>query len=156
MLDPEFSMYLSNMNMLSSDGICHSFDDRANGYSRGEGVIVMVLKKLSTAIADGDRIRAVIRGSGSNQDGRTPGITQPSSVSQEQLMRQVYRNCKLGFESTRYIEAHGECWMLSPAMWLCLLTRETGTGTQIGDTTEMRAISAVFRTARSTREPLFV
>lgn len=107
MLDAEFSLYLSNMNMLSSDGLCHSFDNRADGYSRGEGVVVMVLKKLSTAIADGDNIRAIIRGSGSNQDGRTPGITQPSSTSQEQLIRQVYRNCKLGFESTRYIEAHG-------------------------------------------------
>ena len=53
MLDPEYSLYLSNMNMLSPDGICHSFDDRANGYSRGEGVIVMILKKLSTAISDG-------------------------------------------------------------------------------------------------------
>lgn len=108
MLDPEYSLYLSNMNMLSPDGICHSFDDRANGYSRGEGVIVMVLKKLPTAIQDRDPIRAVIRGTGSNQDGRTPGITQPSSASQEKLIRQVYRNCDLGFESTRYVEAHGQ------------------------------------------------
>ncbi|CAN9081152.1 unnamed protein product [Alternaria alternata] len=137
MLDPEYSLYLSNMNMLSPDGICHSFDDRANGYSRGEGVIVMILKKLSTAISDGDNIRAVIRGTGSNQDGRTPGITQPSSVSQENLIRHTYRTCNLGFESTRYIEAHG-------------------TGTQIGDAMEMRALGAVFRTARSPRAPLFV
>lgn len=108
MLDPEYSLYLSNMNMLSPDGICHSFDDRANGYSRGEGVIVMALKKLSIAISDQDNIRAVIRGTGSNQDGRTPGITQPSSASQEKLIRQVYRNCMLGFESTRYVEAHGQ------------------------------------------------
>lgn len=108
MLDPEYSLYLSNMNMLSPDGICHSFDDRANGYSRGEGVIVMILKKLSTAISDGDNIRAIVRGTGSNQDGRTPGITQPSSVSQENLIRHTYRTCNLGFESTRYIEAHGQ------------------------------------------------
>ncbi|CAN9080485.1 unnamed protein product [Alternaria alternata] len=137
MLDPEYSLYLSNMNMLSPDGICHSFDDRANGYSRGEGVTVMILKKLSTAISDGDNIRAIIRGTGSNQDGRTPGITQPSSVSQENLIRHTYRTCNLGFESTRYIEAHG-------------------TGTQIGDAMEMRALGAVFRTARSPRAPLFV
>ncbi|CAN9271626.1 unnamed protein product [Alternaria alternata] len=77
--------------MLSPDGICHSFDDRANGYSRGEGVIVMILKKLSTAISDGDNIRAIIRGTGSNQDGRTPGITQPSSVSQENLIRHTFK-----------------------------------------------------------------
>ncbi|CAN9190585.1 unnamed protein product [Alternaria alternata] len=137
MLDPEYSLYLSNMNMLSPDGICHSFDDRANGYSRGEGVIVMILKKLSTAISDGDNIRAIIRGTGSNQDGRTPGITQPSSVSQENLIRHTYRTCNLEFESTRYIEAHG-------------------TGTQIGDAMEMRALGAVFGTARSPRAPLFV
>src|SRR5438045_295634 len=101
MLSPELSLYLSNMNMLSPDGICYSFDHRANGYSRGEGVIVLVLKTLSTAIRDADNIRAVIRGTGSNQDGRTPGITQPSSTSQENLIRQVYNSCNLGFESTR-------------------------------------------------------
>ncbi|KAF1852053.1 polyketide synthase PksD [Cucurbitaria berberidis CBS 394.84] len=137
MLSPELSLYLSNMNMLSPDGICYSFDDRANGYSRGEGVIVLVLKTLHTAIRDGDNIRAVIRGTGSNQDGRTPGITQPSSTSQESLIRQVYRNCNLGFESTRYVEAHG-------------------TGTQIGDSTEMKALGAVFRRVRSIKAPLYV
>ncbi|KAH8200137.1 hypothetical protein TruAng_005708 [Truncatella angustata] len=136
-LSPELSLYLANLNMLSPDGLCYSFDHRANGYSRGEGVIVLVLKTLSTAIRDQDPIRAVIRGTGSNQDGRTPSITQPSSTSQESLIRQVYANCKLGFESTRYVEAHG-------------------TGTQIGDATEMKAIGAVFRTSRSPKAPLYV
>ncbi|KAK8115470.1 hypothetical protein PG984_011972 [Apiospora sp. TS-2023a] len=79
--------------MNSPDGVCRSFDHRANGYGRGEGIIVMVLKPLSAAISDRDNIRAIIRGTGSNQDGRTPGITQPSSSSQESLIRQVYSSC---------------------------------------------------------------
>ncbi|KAI1099763.1 polyketide synthase PksD [Jackrogersella minutella] len=136
-LSPELSLYLSNVNMLSPDSVCYSFDQRANGYGRGEGVIVLVLKTLSTAIRDKDRIRAVIRGTGSNQDGRTPGITQPSSSSQEKLIRQVYKSCNLGLESTRYVEAHG-------------------TGTQIGDSTEIKAIGSAFRGVRSSRAPLYV
>ncbi|KAI0415149.1 polyketide synthase PksD [Xylaria grammica] len=137
LLNPELSLYLSNLNMISPDGLCYSFDHRANGYSRGEGVVVVVLKTLSTAIRDGDQIRAVIRATGSNQDGRTPGITQPGAASQEKLIRQVYKSCGLGFESTRYVEAHG-------------------TGTQIGDSTEMKALGSVFRSARSPGAPLFV
>ncbi|KAI0540917.1 polyketide synthase PksD [Xylaria digitata] len=136
-LNPELSLYLSNLNMLSPDGYCYSFDHRANGYSRGEGIIVLVLKTLSTAIRDGDRIRAVIRATGSNQDGRTPGITQPSAASQEKLIRQVYKSYGLTFGSTRYVEAHG-------------------TGTQIGDSTEMKALGSVFRSARSPGAPLYV
>lgn len=108
MLSPELSLYLANMNMISPDGISYSFDQRANGYSRGEGVIVLVLKTLSSAIQNSDPIRAVIRATGSNQDGRTPGITQPSFTAQESLIRQVYRTGGLGIESTRYVEAHGE------------------------------------------------
>ena len=108
MLSPELSIYLSSLNMLSPESISYTFDHRANGYSRGEGVIVLVLKSLSSAIRNADNIRAIIRATGSNQDGRTPGITHPSSISQENLIRQVYSSCNLGFESTRYVEAHGK------------------------------------------------
>lgn len=107
LLTPEGSLNLENMNFLSPDSRCYSFDHRANGYARGEGVAALVLKKLSHAIQDGDMIRAVIRASGSNQDGRTPGITQPSLTSQEDLIRHVYKSCNLDFKLTRYIEAHG-------------------------------------------------
>lgn len=107
-LGPETSIYLSNMNFLSPDGQCYSFDHRANGYARGEGLVVLVLKRLQDAIRDSDQIRAVIRASGSNQDGRTPGITQPSMKAQEQLIRDVYKSCNLQFKSTRYVEAHGK------------------------------------------------
>jgi acyl transferase domain-containing protein len=95
------------MSFLSKDSKCYTFDHRANGYARGEGVAVLVLKRLSDAVGNGDVIRAVICGSGSNQDGRTPGITQPSSAAQEDLIRAVYRSCKLDFAHTRYVEAHG-------------------------------------------------
>jgi acyl transferase domain-containing protein len=108
MLSPEMSLHMHNMNFLSPDSVCYSFDHRANGYGRGEGVVVFVLKRLADAVRDGDVIRAVIRGTGANQDGHTPGITQPSLASQEELIRSVYKSCGLGLESTRYVEAHGK------------------------------------------------
>lgn len=101
-------MYLGNLNLLSKDGLSYSFDQRANGYSRGEGIVVLVIKRLGDAIRDGDVIRGVIRATSSNSDGRTPGITQPSVTAQEELIRGIYKNCNLGFESTRYVEAHGK------------------------------------------------
>lgn len=107
LLNPENSIVLANMNFLSPDGLCYSFDHRANGFSRGEGVVVLVLKRLPDAIRNGDMIRAVIRATGSNQDGHTPGLTQPSATSQEELIRKVYKSRSLDFESTRYVEAHG-------------------------------------------------
>lgn len=95
------------MNFLSPDSRSFAFDQRANGYARGEGVIVLVLKRLRDAVSDGDVIRAVIRGSGSNQDGHTPGITQPSVSAQEELIRSVYREADIDLNLTRYVEAHG-------------------------------------------------
>ncbi|KAI8944740.1 polyketide synthase PksD [Xylaria longipes] len=137
LLSPETSMYLSNMNFLSPDSLCYSFDERANGYARGEGVVVLVLKRLSDAIRAGDTIRTVIRATGTNQDGHTPGLTQPSINAQEKLIRQVYASCNLDFKLTRYVEAHG-------------------TGTQIGDITETKALGRVFKSSRSAREPLYI
>lgn len=96
------------MGFLSPDGVSYSFDHRANGYGRGEGTVALVLKRLRDAVRDGDMIRAVIRGSGSNQDGRTPGLTQPSSTSQEELIRSVYQSSGLDYKRTRYVEAHGK------------------------------------------------
>lgn len=107
LLGPEASLMLSHMNFLSPDSVCYSFDHRANGYARGEGVVVFVLKRLSDALQNEDMIRAIIRGTGSNQDGRTPGVTQPSGAAQERLIRSVYASAGLGFHDTRYFEAHG-------------------------------------------------
>ncbi|KAH7329671.1 hypothetical protein B0I35DRAFT_507893 [Stachybotrys elegans] len=135
LLSPDLSLHLARMNMGSPDGFCYSFDHRANGYVRGEGIAVLVVKRLSDAIRDGDAIRGVIRATGSNQDGRTPGITQPNRVAQEALIRKLYKESNLGFEETRYVEAHG-------------------TGTKLGDSTEVETIDRVFRTSRSVEQPL--
>ncbi|KAI0169915.1 hypothetical protein GGR52DRAFT_592520 [Hypoxylon sp. FL1284] len=136
-LEPETSVALANGRFLSPDSVCYSFDHRANGFSRGEGVVALVVKPVSDAVRDGDMIRAVIRSTGSNQDGHTPIMTQPSPDSQEQLIRHVYEKAGLDFESTRYFEAHG-------------------TGTTVGDPAEMKAIGRVFRPYRSAKEPLYV
>ncbi|PHH70644.1 hypothetical protein CDD80_5875 [Ophiocordyceps camponoti-rufipedis] len=136
-LGPEGSIFLSNMNFLSPDSKCFCFDARANGYARGEGVIALVIKPLDAALRNGDIIRAVIRATASNQDGRTPGVTQPSAEAQEALIRRVYAKAGLGFDDTRYFEAHG-------------------TGTPVGDPIEMTAIGRVFRTHRSPTSPLYV
>jgi acyl transferase domain-containing protein/NADPH:quinone reductase-like Zn-dependent oxidoreductase/NAD(P)-dependent dehydrogenase (short-subunit alcohol dehydrogenase family) len=98
---------LSAMHMLSPEGICHTFDDRANGYGRGEGIGCLVIKRLSDALRDGDTIRAVIRGTGANADGKTPSITQPSSSAQAELIKRTYEAAGLSQEATQYFESHG-------------------------------------------------
>ena len=100
---------MTSLNFLSPDSKCHSFDHRANGYARGEGTAVVILKPLAEAIRNGDVVRAVIRGTGVNQDGKTPGITLPSAEAQEELIRTTYQSAGLGFEETSYFEAHGVC-----------------------------------------------
>ena len=98
---------LSNMGFISHDSRSFSFDHRSNGYGRGEGFGIVVLKRLADAVKDGDTIRAVIRSTGSNQDGRTPGITQPSQDAQEILINDTYAKAGLDMRTTRYVEAHG-------------------------------------------------
>nr|QTE76000.1 ScyPKS [Scytalidium album] len=120
---------------MSPDGRCYTFDDRANGYARGEGVGCVILKPLEDALRDGDTIRAVIRGTGSNQDGKTSGITLPSGSAQESLIRTVYKTAGLDPLETSYVEAHG-------------------TGTPAGDPLETGALSRVFCPDRSPDEPL--
>lgn len=134
---PEFYTWMTNINFLSKDNRCYSFDHRANGYARGEGIGVVVLKRLSKALRDGNVIRAVIRSTGSNQDGKTPGITQPSRLAQEQLIRETYQKAGLSMAHTRLFEAHG-------------------TGTAIGDPREANAIGGAFQKYRSVEEPLYM
>ncbi|CCF35613.1 PKSN polyketide synthase for alternapyrone biosynthesis protein [Colletotrichum higginsianum] len=137
-LHPNFMHQLSSMHMLSPEGISHSFDHRANGYGRGEGIGCLVLKRLKDALRDGDTIRAVIRGTGTNADGKTPGITQPSSEAQAELIRTTYEAAGLSLSDTQYFEAHG-------------------TGTALGDPIELSAIGAILGAARSPEtEPLYV
>lgn len=101
---------LDGLGFLSPDSRCQAFDSQANGYARGEGVVALVVKPLGEALRNGDVIRAVIRATGSNQDGRTPGLTQPSAKAQESLIRHVYTSAGLSFDNTGYVEAHGELW----------------------------------------------
>jgi acyl transferase domain-containing protein len=98
---------MSNHGFLGQKGKCHTFDHRADGYARGEGVGSIIVKKLVDAVRDGDTIRGVIRATGVNQDGRTPGISLPSSEAQEKLIRQVYASAGLNMTDTMMVEAHG-------------------------------------------------
>ncbi|PYH68553.1 type I polyketide synthase [Aspergillus vadensis CBS 113365] len=136
-LAPEMTIGLDNLGLLSRDSHSYSFDKRANGYARGEGIGAVVIKRLDDAIANGDTIRAVIRSSSSNQDGKTPGILQPSKDAQARLIRDTYQKAGLDMGVTRYFEAHG-------------------TGTPIGDPIEARAIGMAFRSYRSEETPLYV
>jgi acyl transferase domain-containing protein len=100
-------MWLDNIGVLSKDSQCFTLDQRANGYARGEGCGVLVIKPLSTALRDGDAIRAVIRSSGSNSNGKSSGLTQPSQEAQYNLIRDTYLKAGLDLASTRFVEAHG-------------------------------------------------
>lgn len=106
LLNPEMFIFLSNHGFLSPDGKCKSFDASADGYGRGEGFGCIILKRTKDAVAAGDPIRAVIRGTGTNQDGRTKGLTMPSSEAQKALIEEVYFNAGLDFSATSYVEAH--------------------------------------------------
>ncbi|QKX61998.1 uncharacterized protein TRUGW13939_09154 [Talaromyces rugulosus] len=139
MINPNTSHQLTAMHMLSPEGISHTFDDRANGYGRGDGIGAMVIKRLSDAIRDGDTIRAVIRGSGINADGKTPSITQPSSTAQAELITQTYEDAGLDLSETGYFECHG-------------------TGTPVGDPLELTAIASTLGAARRAagKTPLYI
>ena len=105
-LSPEMFIFFSNQNFLSRDGLCKSFDASGDGYSRGEGVAALLLKRVDHAIRDGDPVRAIVRGTGVNQDGRTKGITLPSAQAQADLIRSTYQSAGLGYEDTHFFEAH--------------------------------------------------
>ncbi len=136
-LAPELCSYFSTAGMLSPDGRCKTFDAAANGYARSEGCGVMVLKRLSDALADGDNILALIRGSALNQDGPSGGLTVPSGPSQEQVIKQALARAGLEPNQVDYIEAHG-------------------TGTALGDPIEVGALSAVFGQVRHQDRPLLI
>lgn len=107
LLNPDMFMYLSNQHFLAKDGKSKPFDVSGDGYGRGEGVGVVILKRVADALACGDPIRAVIRSTAINQDGHTKGLTLPSADAQATLINEVYRNAGLSMKETRYIEAHG-------------------------------------------------
>ncbi|MCB0171116.1 MAG: type I polyketide synthase [Anaerolineae bacterium] len=124
MLSPEVTISLSNWGFMTPDGRCKTFDARADGFVRGEGCGVVVLKRLADALMDGDNILAVIRGSAVNQDGRTNVLTAPSGQAQQAVVQQALNNAGLTPDQISYIEAHG-------------------TGTSLGDPIEVEALAQV-------------
>ncbi|MFJ6208620.1 SDR family NAD(P)-dependent oxidoreductase [Lysinibacillus sp. NPDC092081] len=131
--NPSLHIMASKAGMLSSDGRCFTFDDRANGFVPGEGVGVLLLKRLSDAIRDKDNIYGVIRGWGVNQDGKTNGITAPSVNSQVCLEKEVFEKFNINPETISLVEAHG-------------------TGTKLGDPIEVEALTESFRSFTQKKE----
>lgn len=122
----------------SPTGRCHTFDAKADGYIKAEAVNAIILKRLDDAIRDRDPIRAVIRGSATNSDGRTPGIASPNSAAQAAATRAAYANAGLtSFAETSYLECHG-------------------TGTPAGDPLEVNGVSSVFASSRPATAPLVI
>ncbi len=119
-LSPEGTITFSQARMMASDGRCKTFDARADGYVRGEGCGVVVLKRLSDALAAGDPVLAVIRGSAVNQDGLSNGITAPNGPSQQAVIRRALDDAELAPADISFVEAHG-------------------TGTALGDPIEVRS-----------------
>jgi acyl transferase domain-containing protein len=136
-LSPDLYIALSHSRMLAPDGRCKTFDATADGFARGEGCGVLVLKRLSHAQADGDRVLAVIRASALNQDGPSSGLTAPNGPAQEAVIREALARAGVAPRQVGFIEAHG-------------------TGTQLGDPLEVSALGAVFGADRDTDRPLLI
>ncbi len=130
MLSPIGHVALSQMQALAPDGRCKTFDAAADGYGRGEGCGIVILKRLRDAQAAGDSVLAVIKGSAINHDGPSSGLTVPNKRAQEKLLRQALANAGVSAEQVGYVEAHG-------------------TGTPLGDPIELRALGAVFGKERA-------
>ena len=136
-LRPELSICLSKSRALSPTGRCRTFDAAADGYVRAEGCGMVVLKRLSDATADGDRILAVIRASAVNHDGRKSGLTVPNGMAQRALLRKALSDAGARASDVAYVETHG-------------------TGTPLGDPIEVEALAAVLGEGRTEGEPLFI
>ncbi|BCJ72009.1 hypothetical protein CS0771_15530 [Catellatospora sp. IY07-71] len=137
MATPTVYLAMSAGGALSADGRCKTFDAAADGYGRGEGAGAVVLKKLSRALADGDRVYAVIRGSAVNHNGASGGLTVPSAEAQTEVIRTALERGGVEPGAVGYVEAHG-------------------TGTRLGDGIELRALAAAYGTGRDPARPLLV
>jgi acyl transferase domain-containing protein/NADPH:quinone reductase-like Zn-dependent oxidoreductase len=136
-LSPEIGVAFSQSRMMAADGRCKTFDSRADGFVRGEGCGIVVLKRLSDASADRDHIWAVIRGAAVNQDGRSSGLTVPNFSAQQAVIRQALAAGSVEPQEVGYVEAHG-------------------TGTALGDPIEARALATVLGPGRTPESPLIV
>ncbi|OCB21630.1 type I polyketide synthase [Mycobacterium intracellulare] len=137
LLTPATMITFSSAHMLAPDGRCKTFDAAADGYVRGEGCGVIVIKRLEDALRDGDRIRAVIRGSAINQDGASGGLTVPNGVAQQRVIADALKRADLEPRDVGYLEAHG-------------------TGTSLGDPIEAQAAGAVLGAGREPDQPLLM
>lgn len=137
MIRPEYTITLSKGQFLAKDGRCKSFDSRGDGYGRGEGAGIVILKPLHDALRDKDRIYALVQGSAVNQDGHTNGITVPSAEAQQRLIEKVCLESNINPQDISYVEAHG-------------------TGTPLGDPTECQALGTVYGSGRSKDNPCIV
>ena len=132
MLTPEATISFTKARMLAPDGQCKTFDASADGYVRGEGAAVVVLKRLADAQAAGDPILAIIRGSAMNHDGRSAGLTAPNGPAQEAVIRAALADAEIATEDVDYVEAHG-------------------TGTSLGDPIELQALANAYGTRAGER-----
>ncbi|MBD0838233.1 type I polyketide synthase [Streptomyces sp. TRM68416] len=137
MATPTVFLSMGAAGALAPDGRCKTFDDSADGYGRGEGAGVVILKRLSSAVRDGDRVYAIIRGSAVNQDGASGGFTVPSGTAQEEVIRTALENAGVAPHEVSYVEAHG-------------------TGTRLGDAVELRALAGALGSGRPDGRPLVV
>jgi acyl transferase domain-containing protein/acyl carrier protein len=137
MLSPDSTIAMSKFGGMAPDGRCKAFDARANGYVRGEGGGIVVLKRLSAALADRDYVYCVIRGSAVNNDGFSNGLTAPNPLAQEAMLRDACRDANIAPGDVQYVEAHG-------------------TGTTLGDPIEVGALGAVLGDGRGPDRPLLV
>src|SRR5436305_1338099 len=136
-LSPEINIFLSKAGAMAPDGRCKTFDEAADGMGRGEGCGVVVLKRLSAALADGDRILALIRGCAVNHGGSSGGLTVPNGQAQQALIRQALLNAQVTPSQVSYIEAHG-------------------TGTILGDPIEIQSLNTVLSEGRTLNQPVVV
>ncbi|KAJ5101357.1 hypothetical protein NUU61_003579 [Penicillium alfredii] len=138
-LNPDHVMDIGNVAQAHSPtSLCHTFDMDADGYVKAEAVSCVIIKKLPDAIRDRDPIRAIVRGTASNSNGRTRGIASPSSEAQAAAIRRCYANAGISnFDDTAYLECHG-------------------TGTQAGDPSEVNGAGSVFGVSRSVERPLLI
>lgn len=134
-LSPEITIALSRARVIAADGRCRAFDADAHGYGRAEGCGVIVLKRLRDALADDDRIHALVRGSAVNQDGASSGLTVPNGFAQQAVIRRALANGRVRPDQVQYVEAHG-------------------TGTLLGDPIEVEALDAVYSEGRPKDRPL--
>ena len=137
LLSPVITIATSRARMLSPDGRCKTFDAAADGYVRSEGCGMLVLKRLSDAVRDGDRIQAVVRGSAVNQDGASGGLTVPNGGAQQRVIAAALSRAGLTGGDVDYLEAHG-------------------TGTALGDPIEVQAAAAVYGAGGARNVPLLM